>query len=1011
MIDQMYETATQTKITPVMGFVLQNYQNQLAATADPLMIGGGSSGTYSHDIYLESPDLSSVSAWQNISGYSIDIQRTLAGACGEPGGIKFYAQLQIRVIDMTDQSTHLFAEYDGTDYVFHTIEYSTSYHFVWNPSWLSDPKYKVKQVRIRLMGAHDYGSGECAAKGSWLIDNVCAETRSESLTLTSPNGAENWQVGSSHNITWTSQNFSNPVKIEYSIDNGSNYTTIVSSTPNDGSYEWTIPNNRSASCYVRISDASDGNPSDENDNSFTISDPTQWLTVTSPNGGEVWQVETQYEIKWSSSGFSDPISIDFLSSNSRLSIVQSTPNDGSFNWTIPNIFTLPENGKIRIADASRDIPIDLSDAEFTIVQVAANNTQPGTNVNVNLGNGSAITFDNATTSGNTAMTTSQTGTPPPNGFTITPAANPTYYNITTTATYSGKIKICIHYDDTGLTPAQEAALKLNVHENSQWVDITTSLDVNANIICGEVTHLSEFAVMYGSNPAAPSHFVFASNTGNSYSIVIDAATLDGKSLAVGDEIGVFTPAGLCAGASVWDGNTPLALTAWGDNTQTTDMDGFVAGEQMTFKVWDHAADAEYEASPTYSQGNGTFANGAYAQILALTALSSVTETLALTQGWSWISLQITPPDLSASAVFGSVTSLAIVVTNAGQFYIPNVIDNIGQLNLLEGYKVYLNLAESFSATGQPIKPETPIPLTLGWNFVSYLPTAPMPTEQALGSIISSLAIVKTDDGTFFIPGVISNLPALSPGKGYKLYLNTVDTLVYPRSSGLLKAGSPVFSGVNRATKHFVSCARTGDSYSVVVRSVQLEGEQPHIGDEIGIFTESGLCVGAASWSGRGSLGIAAWKNDPRTDRIDGFRSGEPMIFKFWDAKKQQEMILHPGFSKGDGQFETGAFASVDLSAESVPGTFALYQNYPNPFNSETLIVFDLPQDEKVELKIFNLEGVEIRTLVQNLTLHAGSHQFRWDGLDEKGRAVSSGIYLYRLKTTSSVLIKKATLIK
>ncbi|NOY77295.1 MAG: hypothetical protein GXO76_05440, partial [Calditrichaeota bacterium] len=132
---------------------------------------------------------------------------------------------------------------------------------------------------------------------------------------------------------------------------------------------------------------------------------------------------------------------------------------------------------------------------------SSENTQVGTNIQVDLGNGSGITFGNVVTSGNTKMTTSTTGTPPPNGFTITPAANPVYYTITTTAAFTGTIEICIHYDDTGMTQAQEAALKLQVYENppGAWKDITTSLNTGTNIICGTVNHLSEFAVMFSSD--------------------------------------------------------------------------------------------------------------------------------------------------------------------------------------------------------------------------------------------------------------------------------------------------------------------------------------------------------------------------------------------------------------------------------------------------------------------------------------------------------------------------------
>ena len=87
------------------------------------------------------------------------------------------------------------------------------------------------------------------------------------------------------------------------------------------------------------------------------------------------------------------------------------------------------------------------------------------------------------------------GSPPPNSFTV--FGSPNYYNIESTAEFTGNLKICINYDDTGLDPYEEAALRLYVNDTTvgHWVDITTSLDKANNIICGEVNHLSEFAIL------------------------------------------------------------------------------------------------------------------------------------------------------------------------------------------------------------------------------------------------------------------------------------------------------------------------------------------------------------------------------------------------------------------------------------------------------------------------------------------------------------------------------------
>jgi len=80
----------------------------------------------------------------------------------------------------------------------------------------------------------------------------------------------------------------------------------------------------------------------------------------------------------------------------------------------------------------------------------------------------------------------------------------------------------------------------------------------------------------------------------------------------------------------------------------------------------------------------------------------------------------------------------------------------------------------------------------------------------------------------------------------------------------------------------------------------------------------------------------------------------------------------------------------------LPSTFALEQNYPNPFNSATAIRFALPTSADVDLAVFNLAGQKVATLMQG-GREAGRYKVRWDGGDDDGRALASGVYLYRLK--------------
>ena len=99
------------------------------------------------------------------------------------------------------------------------------------------------------------------------------------LTVTSPNGNEEWERGNSYEITWTSSDFTGNVKIELYQETVRDYTELVSSTDDDGSWMWDIPSEQTMGTdyKIRISDASDGNPNDESDSFFSI---TGTQTVT-----------------------------------------------------------------------------------------------------------------------------------------------------------------------------------------------------------------------------------------------------------------------------------------------------------------------------------------------------------------------------------------------------------------------------------------------------------------------------------------------------------------------------------------------------------------------------------------------------------------------------------------------------------------------------------------------------------------------------------------------------------
>jgi len=192
---------------------------------------------------------------------------------------------------------------------------------------------------------------------AWIYEN--------SITVTAPNGGETYSVGLTQNITWLTAGKVGNLKIEYTTDSGTTWIEIVASTKNDGTYEWTVPNDVSETCLVRITDTENGDVSDTSDAVFTISDKPV-IIVTSPNGGESWLVGSSHDITWLSAGGVGNVKIEYTTdySTTWIEIVGSTENDGTYTWVVPN--TVSNVCLVRISEAEDGDPTDTSDMIFSI---------------------------------------------------------------------------------------------------------------------------------------------------------------------------------------------------------------------------------------------------------------------------------------------------------------------------------------------------------------------------------------------------------------------------------------------------------------------------------------------------------------------------------------------------------------------------------------------------------------------------------------------------------------------
>jgi len=116
----------------------------------------------------------------------------------------------------------------------------------------------------------------------------------------------------------------------------------------------------------------------------------------------------------------------------------------------------------------------------------------------------------------------------------------------------------------------------------------------------------------------------------------------------------------------------------------------------------------------------------------------------------------------------------------------------------------------------------------------------------------------------------------------------------------------------------------------------------------------------------------------------------------------------PNLSELDGQDEIADLGSEGPSYNLV---FALKKNVPNPFNPMTRIRYDLPKSLPVRLRVYNVSGQLVRTLIGGDLIPAGSHETIWNGRDNSGRSVASGTYFYRLSAGDYVETRRMTLVR
>ncbi len=166
---------------------------------------------------------------------------------------------------------------------------------------------------------------------------------------------------------------------------------------------------------------------------------------------------------------------------------------------------------------------------------------------------------------------------------------------------------------------------------------------------------------------------------------------------------------------------------------------------------------------------------------------AATQTVHLEPGWNWVAVHVLPESASLESMFGDVLDqIEMIKDGAGRIFSPGLgLAEIDSWDWRQAYAIRAREAASVSIAGALIlSGQSSLPLNAGWNFVPFLPTAPLAVEAALAGILPFVEAVRDIEDRMVIPGDgVSEIDSLRSGRGYMIRLAEPAMLYYPGASG------------------------------------------------------------------------------------------------------------------------------------------------------------------------------------------------------------------------------------
>lgn len=472
------------------------------------------------------------------------------------------------------------------------------------------------------------------------------------------------------------------------------------------------------------------------------------------------------------------------------------------------------------------------------------------------------------------------------------------------------------------------------------------------------------------------------NTGTVHIISVFTSSnpnLCGVPLQQGDYIGVFYKGTdgqfYCAGAGEWTGisNTPVMVN--GDDTYTSQKDGFSYGESMNWRVFTWTSDQkEYVVYPTYQTGGYLVADnkwysGGLSIVNGVNAYHS--QLIEIPTGWSGISGYVTPvakpsyvSGTQVQFLMSPILSNLVILQGLTTMYYPSQnINTLASWNVNSGYKIKVNQNVNLSLPGCALTNRSQS-LPVNWSIMPVKSECNVSVQQLFSAILARVNIVKEVAGNnVFWPSMgITTLQVLEPGKAYMVSLTQSSTVTFPACTNQ-KSGFEGENAIQINRTSWPDPVQSPSNHTIAIHVDALKDFSE--GDYIGAFTQDGICAGLTEISSLyENTSITLFGNDVTSLSKTGFEQSETITFRLYKSATGEILTLlaefDPTMVSADGNFMDNGLSLITGLYATTTGTGGMNQQNPRIFpNPATGIINVIAPQSSYTMTVIDVLGNDI----------------------------------------------------